>query len=352
MMPYLTEEFGNPSSQYKLAWKAKDAITNAREQIQNLLNCKKYQVIFTSGGTEADNIVLRSIAYRSNKTRNRIIVSAFEHPAILQTCKHLSSIGVQTTYLPVSHDGFVLPETLERAISNDVALVSIMMANNEIGTIQPVGELAEIAHRHGALFHTDAVQAVGHVHIGTKALGIDMLSLSGHKFGGPKGIGALITNATIEPLIYGGGQESGMRSGTENVAGIVGMTSALQESVSNIDNDSRHIEFLRNQLIDKLLSIHGTKLNGGLNNRLPGNINISFDGIEGESIVLYLAQRDICVSAGSACHSGSLEGSHVLSAIGAPHKGAIRITLGAENELYEIEQIFNEISSAIKLLRI
>lgn len=317
------------------------------------LNCDQDQVIFTSGGTEADNMAIRGAAYLGAKNGKRhIITSAFEHSAVLNTCKQLEREGFEVTYLTVTSDGMVTSEMLSSAIREDTALVSIMTVNNELGTVQPIRAMAEIAHAHGALFHTDAVQAAGHIPIDVKMRGVDLLSLSAHKFHGPKGVGSLgCTVPDFPPFICGGGQEHGLRSGTENVAGIVGMATALSEY-----NEDQHGEVLKmkSRLINRLRYVPGIYFNGGSDKSPTGILNIRIDGVEGEAILLMLDKCGICVSAGSACSAGSLEGSHVLRAIGLTRKEAhssIRVSIDYTNTIGEIDEFAMSLENIIKRLR-
>lgn len=356
MLPYFNEMFGNPSSIfYALGSDAGRAVNEARKTVADCLGCDAKEIYFTASGSEADNWAIKGAALKSGK--KHIITSAIEHHAVIHTCEFLEKQGYSVTYLPVDKDGLVSPTDLENAITDDTALVSIMYANNEIGTIQPIRELAEIAHKKGVLFHTDAVQAVGTVPINLAELGVDMLSLSAHKFHGPKGIGALyIKKGTkIERLIHGGGQEKGMRAGTENTAYIVGLATALSESVANMDKTIAHVKTLRDKLVKGVLeAVPYTILNGHETKRLPGNANFSFRYIEGEGLLLHLALAGFAVSSGSACASASLDPSHVLLAIGLPHEiahGSLRISLGADNTEEEVDSFIKTLGDVVQRLR-
>ena len=356
MLPYFTETFGNPSSIfYSLGADARREMENARKIVASCLGCSEKEIYFTASGSEADNWAIKGAALKSGK--KHIITSTIEHHAILHTCEFLEKQGWRVTYLPVDETGLVSPRDLENAFCDDTALVSIMFANNEIGTIQPIRELAEIAHKKGVLFHTDAVQAVGTVPVNVAALGVDMLSLSAHKFHGPKGIGALyIKKGTkIERLIHGGGQERGMRAGTENTPYIVGLSAALSEAVENMEQKTAHVKALRDKLICGVLeTIPHTRLNGHATERLPGNANFSFRFIEGEGLLLHLALSGFAVSSGSACASASLDPSHVLLAIGLPHEiahGSLRVSLSADNTEEEVDAFLTALPKIVSTLR-
>lgn len=356
MLPYFANNFGNPSSIfYSLGSDAKREMENARKTVAECLGCDSKEIYFTASGSEADNWAIKGVALKSGK--KHIITSAIEHHAVLHTCEFLEKQGYRVTYLPVDSDGLVSPADLENAITDDTALVSIMYANNEIGTIQPIKELCEIAHKKGVPFHTDAVQAVGTLPINLQDLGVDMLSLSAHKFHGPKGIGALyIKKGTkIERLIHGGGQEKGMRAGTENTAYIIGLAKALSDATANMETKTAHIKRLRDKLVKGILdAVPYTILNGHAEKRLPGNANFSFRYIEGEGMLLHLALSGFAVSSGSACASASLDPSHVLLAIGLPHEiahGSLRISLGAENTEEEVDAFLETLPPIIEKLR-
>ncbi len=357
MMPYLTEFYGNASSIYSFGQEAKEVVNESRETIAKCLNADAKEIYFTSGGTEADNWAIKGVADALSKKGNHIITSAIEHHAILHTCEFLEKHGYEVTYLPVDENGLVNPDDLENAITEKTILVSIMFANNEIGTIQPIKKLAEIAHNHGVYFHTDAVQAVAHVEIDVKDLGIDLLSMSAHKFGGPKGIGALYIKkgVRVTNLLHGGQQELGRRATTENLAGIVGMAAALKLAMDNFEENTKKMKALRERYINSVLeTIPYCRLNGHRTERLPGNTNISFQFIEGEAMLLLLDMYGIAASSGSACTSGSLDPSHVLLAIGLPHgiaHGSLRVTFSHHNTEEEVDQIVEALEKTIQRLR-
>ena len=356
MLPYLKEEYGNPSSLYRFAAGGRKALEEARGDIAACLNADPGEIVFTSGGTESDNWALRGVAETLGKRGKHILVSAVEHHAILHTAKWLKKQGFEVEELPVDSEGRVSPESLEKAVRPDTILVSVMMANNEIGTVQPIKELAEVAHAHKVLFHTDAVQAVGHIPVDVKDLGVDLLSLSGHKFHGPRGIGALyIRKGTpILPFIQGGGQEKNRRSGTENVAGAVGMAAALKEQVAHMEENNKRLTILRDRIIDGMLKLPKSRVTGSRTRRLPSVASLVFECIEGESILLQLDARGICVSSGSACSSTSLEPSHVLLAIGLPHEiahGSVRISLGEDITEADVEYIIENLTQVVNNLR-
>lgn len=358
MKPYLTELYGNPSSLYRLGIKTRAAVDNAREDIAKLLNASKpNEIYFVSGGSEADNWAIKGAAELGEKKgKKHIISSKFEHHAVLHTLEYLEKKGFEITLLDVHEDGLVRPEELEAAIRSDTALVTIMFANNEIGTIQPIKELAETAHKHGVIFHTDAVQAVGTIPVDIAELGVDMLSLSAHKFHGPKGVGALYVKQGIRlpNLVHGGAQERGFRAGTENVAGIVGMAAALKESVEKMPERNPRLEKIRDRIIDELLKIERSRINGDRKHRLPGNINMCFHGIEGESLLLMLDMKGVEASSGSACTSGSLDPSHVLLSIGLPHEvahGSLRLSFSDETTEKDADYILEVLPPIIERLR-
>ena len=357
MIPYMENVYGNPSSLYSIGQEAKEALEEAREKVAAVINADPKEILFTSGGSEADNQALRSAAeIGKRKGKKHIISSAFEHHAILHTLQRLEKEGFEVTLLPVHEDGLVRVDELEAAIREDTCLVSIMTANNEIGTIQPIAEIGEVCHRHGVLFHTDAVQAVGHLPIDVKAMQIDMLSASGHKFHGPKGVGFLYARKGIAltNLIEGGAQEKGKRAGTENVPGIMSMTAALQEAAANLEQNAAHQTALRDRLIKGLSEIPHSALNGDAHKRLPGNVNFCFEGIEGESLLLLLDDKGISASSGSACTSGSLDPSHVLLAIGRVHDvahGSLRLSLGEEITEEEVDYIVQSVKEVVEYLR-
>ena len=357
MIPYMENVYGNPSSLYSIGQEAKEALEQAREEVAAVINADPREILFTSGGSEADNQALRSAAViGAKKGKKHIISSAFEHHAILHTLNRLEKEGYEVTLLPVHEDGLVRPEELEAAVREDTCLVSIMYANNEIGTVQPIHEIGEICKKHGVLFHTDAVQAVGHVKIDVKADHIDMLSASAHKFHGPKGTGFLYARKGIAltNLIEGGAQEKGKRAGTENVPGIMAMAAALKEAAGNLEQNAAHQTALRDRLIEGLSKIPHSALNGDAKKRLPGNVNFCFEGIEGESLLLLLDDRGISASSGSACTSGSLDPSHVLLAIGRVHDvahGSLRLSLGEEITEEEVDYLIQNVKEVVEYLR-
>lgn len=358
MMPFFTEKFGNPSSFYGISRETKMAVDNARAQVAKAINCDPNEVYFTGGGSEADNWAIKGIATAHMKKGNHIITTKIEHHAVLHTCEFLEKFGFEVTYLDVNEEGFIDLKQLESAITDKTILVSIMFANNEIGTIQPIKEIGAICREKKVLFHTDAVQAVGSVPVDVKEMNIDLLSLAGHKLYGPKGIGALYIRkgVRIDNLIHGGGQERGRRAGTENIPGVVGLGKAIEIATENIEENRARLTVLRDKLIDGILErIPYARLNGPRGDkRLPGNSNISFEFIEGESILLSLDFEGICASSGSACTSGSLDPSHVLLAIGLPHEkahGSLRTTLGAASTEEDVEKLLNELPPIIERLR-
>lgn len=357
MAPYFSEHFGNPSSVYRIARDSKTAVGAARAQVARALGAEEGEIYFTSGGSESDNWAIKGVAWANRARGNHIITTSIEHHAILHTCEYLEKNGFTITYLPVDRYGLVSPADLEAAITDKTLLISIMYANNEIGTIEPIAELGAIAKEHRIPFHTDAVQAIGHVAIDVRAQNIDLLSLSAHKFYGPKGVGALyIRKGTkIDNLIHGGGQEQRRRAGTENIAGIVGLGKAIEMATADIDGHNRKIRALRDRLLNGILErIPDTRLNGHRDLRLPGNINVSFEGIEGESVLLWLDEEGICASTGSACSSGSLEPSHVLLATGLPVEvshGSIRLTLGDVNTEADVDFVLEVLPKVVARLR-
>ncbi|KJZ83072.1 cysteine desulfurase NifS [Clostridium butyricum] len=357
MMPYFTEKFGNPSSFYGISRETKRAIDTAREKVAKGLNCLPDEVYFTGGGSEADNWAIKGIASAHKNKGNHIITTKIEHHAVLHTCQYLEKNGFEVTYLDVDSEGFINLDDLKNAITDKTILVSIMFANNEIGTIQPVKEIGEICKEKKIFFHTDAVQAVGNVPIDVKEMNIDMLSLAGHKIYGPKGIGVLYIKKgiKIDNLIHGGAQEKNRRAGTENIAGIVGLGKAMELATCNIEEHMEKMTALRDRLIDGLLKIPYTNLNGPRGEkRLPGNVNVRFRFIEGESILLSLDFKGVCASSGSACTSGSLDPSHVLLAIGLPHElahGSLRLTLGAGSTEEDVDYVLEVTPPIIERLR-
>ena len=357
MLPYFKEQYGNPSSLYTVGQKAQEALYSAREIMAKYLNCDIKEITFTSGGSEADNQAILTGAYLGEKKgKKHIISSAFEHHAVLHTLKKLESQGFEITLLPVHSDGFVRVDELEAAIRPHTALVTIMYANNEIGTVQPIAEIGRVCREKGVLFHTDAVQAAGHIKIDVKAENIDMLSLSAHKFHGPKGIGMLYAKKGINlyTLIEGGAQERGKRAGTENVPAIMGMAAAFKEANENIDKNFGYVKSLRDKLAQGLSKIPHSKINGDISKGLAGTLNMCFEGIEGESLLLLLDDRGISASSGSACTSGSLDPSHVLLALGLPHEvahGSLTISLSEYNTEEEVEHILKNVPEVVAYLR-
>lgn len=358
MLPYFTEQYGNASSIHTAGQMANKAMQEARADISNILGCEPKELIFTSGGSESDNQAIVSAALLgAKKGKKHIISSKIEHHAVLHVLDKLKKEGYDITLLDVSPEGIVSAADVEAAIREDTALVTIMFANNEIGTLQPITEIGEICKKHGVIFHTDAVQAVGHVPINVKEMNIDMLSFSAHKFHGPKGIGGLYVRKGIRlsPLIEGGAQERGLRAGTENVAAIVGMAAALKEQVENMDKNAEKLKKMRDRLMDSVLAaVPRSRVNGDRQKRLPGNVSFCFEGIEGESLLLMLDSMGICGSSGSACTSGSLDPSHVLLAIGLPHEiahGSLRLTFSEYNTEEEIDYIINAVPKVVSRLR-
>ena len=353
----MREEYGNPSSLYRIGQQAKEVLEQAREDVASVINAEAREVYFTSGGSEADNQAIRSAALAGKKKEKKHIIStAFEHHAVLHTLEQLKSEGFEVTLLPVHENGVVLPEEVEAAIRPETALVTVMYANNEIGTIQPIRKIGAVCKAHGVLFHTDAVQAVGPLAIDVKAENIDYLSASAHKFHGPKGTGFLYARKGVPllPLINGGAQEKGKRAGTENLPGIVGMAAALKETVAERDAEAARLTVLRDRLIAGLNEIPHSALNGDAEKRLPGNVSFCFEGIEGESLLLLLDEKGISASSGSACTSGSLDPSHVLLAIGRVHDvahGSLRLTLGKENTPEDVEYIISAVKDVVSYLR-
>ena len=357
MLPYFRQQYGNPSSLYAFGQEVKEALERARATVAGVLNCEPREIIFTSGGSEADNQAIRSAAAIGVRAGKRHIIStAFEHHAVLHTLSKLEKEGFEVTLLDVHSDGLVRVEELAAAIRPDTCLVTVMYANNEIGTIQPIAEIGRVCRERGVLFHTDAVQAAGHLPIDVRAQNIDLLSLSAHKFHGPKGVGALYARRGIAltNLIEGGAQERGRRAGTENTAGIAGMAAALDEAVRNMERDSAKMTALRDRLIAGLSRIPHSALNGDAERRLPGNVSFCFEGIEGESLLLLLDDKGVCASSGSACTSGSLDPSHVLLAIGRPHEvahGSLRLTLSGETSGEDIDYTIKAVTEVVAYLR-
>ena len=357
MLPYLQEQYGNPSSLHSLGQAAAEALSSARERVADCLGCTAGEITFTSGGSEADNQALLSAArLGERKGKMHIVSTAFEHHAILHTLKKLEREGFEVTLLPVGENGVILPEQVEHAIRDDTCLVTVMYANNEIGTIQPIAEIGAVCRARGVLFHTDAVQAAGHLPIDIRGQNIDMLSLSAHKFHGPKGVGVLYSRqgVPLTTLIEGGAQERGKRAGTENIPAIMGMAAALEEACGRLGENAAAVSALRDRLIDGLSEIPHSVLNGDRTQRLPGNVSFCFEGIEGESLLLLLDDKGICASSGSACTSGSLDPSHVLLAIGRVHDiahGSLRLTLSEETTAEEVEYTTQAVGEAVAHLR-
>ncbi|MDU4959993.1 MAG: cysteine desulfurase NifS [Sporomusaceae bacterium] len=357
MAPYLNTYYGNPSSIYALARTTETAIDQARERVAKALNAAKDEIFFTGGGSEADNWALKGAAFAHKHRGNHIITSEIEHHAILHTCKFLEKQGFEVTYLPVNAEGFVEPDALKQAITDKTILVSIMFVNNEIGTIEPIKEIAAICRERKILFHTDAVQAAGHIPIDVKELQVDLLSLAAHKFYGPKGVGVLYVRrgVKLENLIHGGGQERGRRAGTENIAGIVGLGKALELAVEDLPTETERLVKLRDKLIAGLARIPYSRLNGPAGDkRAPGNVNVGFEFIEGEAMLLLLDHKGVSASSGSACTSGSLDPSHVLLAIGLPHEkahGSLRLTLGSETSEADIDYVLEVLPGIVQRLR-
>ena len=357
MLPYMETYYGNPSSLHSVGQKAAEALQSARERIAACLGCQPREITFTSGGSEADNQALLSAAkLGARKGKKHIISTAFEHHAILHSLKRLEKEGFEVELLPVGETGTITAQQVRDAIRDDTCLVTIMYANNEIGSILPIAEIGAVCKEKGVLFHTDAVQAAGHVHINVREQNIDMLSLSAHKFHGPKGIGVLYARqgVILTPLIEGGAQERGKRAGTENIPAIMGMAAALEEACAHIDENAQKVSALRDKLIAGLSKIPHSALNGDPVNRLPGNVSFCFEGIEGESLLLLLDAKGISASSGSACTSGSLDPSHVLLAIGRPHEvahGSLRLTICEDNTEEEIDYILAELPPIVSYLR-
>ena len=356
MNPYFTEYFGNPSSIYYISRKTKMAIDRAREGIAEIINADKDEIFFTSGGSESDNWALKGIAMANGKKGKHIITTEIEHHAILNTCKYLEKHGFEISYLPVDEYGTVSLQELNKAIRKDTVLVSVMFANNEIGTIEPIKDIGKLCRERGMLFHTAAVQAVGNIPIDVQDMNIDLLSMSSHKFYGPKGVGVLyIRKGTkIDSLIHGGSQERGKRAGTENIAGIVGMSKALKIAAQNRDDENRRLIHLRDRLISRILKIPRSRLNGHRTNRLPGNVNVTFDFVDGEILVMTLDSMGIYASTGSACSAGAVEPSHVLTAIGLPGssaKSSIRLTLGARTTEDDVDYVGDVLENTVSNLR-
>ena len=357
MLACLKEEYGNPSSLHTVGQRAKELLDQARADVAACLGAGAREIYFTGGGSEADNqALLTGAMLGAKKGKTHLITTAFEHHAVLHAMKRLEKLGFTVTYLDVHEDGVVRPEDVAAALTEDTALVSVMLVNNEIGTIQPVAEIAKLCHEKGVLVHTDAVQAVGHIPVDVKALDVDMLSLSGHKFHAPKGVGALYCRRGIRPeiLIEGGAQEFGRRGGTENLPGIVAMAAALKEATENLPAEMAKVTALREKLIAGLETIPHSRLNGNRTLRCPGTVNFCFEGIEGESLLLLLDAKGVAASSGSACTSGSLDPSHVLLALGLPHEiahGSLRLSLTADNTEAEVDHILSVVPEVVSYLR-
>ncbi len=357
MFPYFLEQYGNPSSMYFLGREAKRALEKARKRVSDLINCKPQEIYFTSCGSESDNTAIKGIAYKNKDIGKHIITSKIEHPAVLHTCQALEKDGFEVTYLNVDKYGFINLEELENSIKKDTILISIMFANNEIGTIEQIEEISKIAKNHNIIFHTDAVQACGNIDIDVEKLGIDMLSLSGHKLNAPKGVGALYVKEGIEfqKFMDGGHQEKNKRGGTENVAEIVGLGKASELAKNNLKQHQEHLKTLRDYYIKNIEEkLPDAKLNGPRENRLPGNANFSFPGINGEELLIHLDERGICASAGSACTTGTTNPSHVLVAIGLDKnltKGALRVSFGDENTLEDVDFLVDSLVEIINKMK-
>ena len=357
MLACLKEEYGNPSSLHTVGQRAKELLDQARADMAACLGAEAREIYFTGGGSEADNqALLTGAMLGAKKGKTHLITTAFEHHAVLHAMKRLEKLGFTVTYLDVHEDGVVRPEDVAAALTEDTALVSVMLVNNEIGTLQPVAEIAKLCHEKGVLVHTDAVQAVGHIPVDVKALDVDMLSLSGHKFHAPKGVGALYCRKGIRPeiLIEGGAQEFGRRGGTENLPGSVAMAAALREATENLDREMDQVTALREKLIAGLETIPHSRLNGSRTLRCPGTVNFCFEGIEGESLLLLLDAKGVAASSGSACTSGSLDPSHVLLALGLPHEiahGSLRLSLTADNTEAEVDHILAVVPEVVSYLR-
>jgi cysteine desulfurase len=357
MLPYFSERYGNPSSVYRLGREARRALDRARERVAAALHCPPADVVFNSGGSEGDNAAIRGAVFAAGARGRHIVTSAIEHEAVLHTCQALASLGVETTYVPVDGDGRVQPEAVAAALRPDTALVSIMLANNEIGTVQPVAEIAELAHRRGVLVHTDAVQAAGALALDVRELGVDLLSLSGHKFYGPKGVGVLYvrSGSAWSPQQQGGSQEAKRRAGTENVAGIVGLAEALTRAEAERESEAARLTALRDRLVRGLLErIPDCRLTGHPTLRLPNNASFVFHGVEGEAILMALDVQGIAASTGSACTSASLDPSHVLIALGLPAPlaiGSLRLTLGRRNTAADVERVIAALPPIVQRLR-
>jgi len=357
MLPYFTQKYGNPSSIYSVGRESKKAIEEARETVARVIGAQPREIFFTGSGTEADNWAVKGVAYANRQKGKHIITTAIEHHAVLHTCQYLESEGFEVTYLPVDPDGLVTAEQVKEAIRPDTILISVMFANNEIGTIEPIAEIGKIAKEKGVYFHTDAVQAMGNVNINVEELNVDLLSMSSHKFYGPKGIGALYVRKGVKmtSFMHGGAQERGRRASTENVAAIVGLAKALEIASDNMEQYNKKLISMRDRTIEEIQKqVPFIKLNGHRTKRLPGNVNFSFEFIEGESLLLMLDMKGIAASSGSACTSGSLDPSHVLLAIGLPHEiahGSLRITFGEDNSDADVDYLMEVLPPIVQRLR-
>mgnify|MGYP000643560767 CR=1 FL=1 len=357
MLPYFTEFYGNASTVYDFAANSKAAIAKARQQIADVIGAKKEEIYFTAGGSESDNWALKATFEAYKNKGNHIITTKIEHHAILHTCEYLEKErGAKVTYLDVDENGFIDLDELQKAITPETILISVMAANNEIGTLEPLKEIGQIAHEHGILFHTDAVQAVGHIPVNVKDMNVDMLSVSAHKFHGPKGVGFLYARKGIllTNIIYGGAQERSKRAGTENMASIVGMATAIKEATDHLEENAAKVTAMRNRLIDGLKGIERSRINGDLEHHLPGTLNMCFEGIEGESLLLLLDAKGICASSGSACTSGSLDPSHVLLSIGVPVEiahGSLRLSISEYNTMEQMDHIVESVPGVVDYLR-
>jgi cysteine desulfurase len=357
MMPFYHEYYGNASSLHLFGQDASKALNHSREVIANVLGANPDEILFTSGGTESDNLAIKGIAYLKKNAGKHIITSVIEHPAVLNTCKYLEGKGFTLTYVPVDDQGLVRAADVEKAITDDTVLITIMHANNEIGTIQPIKEITKIAHEHGVVMHTDAVQSVGKIPVDVEDLGVDLLSISAHKIYGPKGVGALYVRkkTRLQTLMHGGGHEMGKRSGTENIPGIVGLAKAVELAELRLEMDAKHLYNLRDTMISTILdSIPDSYLNGHTTKRLPNNVHMRFSYVEGESLLMMLNLKGVAVSTGSACSSKSLEPSHVLTALNIPPEemhGNLRITLGRENTMDEVDYVVENLIEILEKLR-
>ena len=356
MLPFYKELYGNPSSLHSFGREVKKSLEEAREKVAAAINARPEEIYFTSGGTEADNLAVQGVARALKKKGNHIITSAVEHHAVLDVCKAMEEEGFKVTFLPVDEYGMVSPEAFREAVTGDTILASIMLANNEVGTLQPIEEISAITREKGIVLHTDAVQAIGNLPVDVGKLGVDLLTLAAHKFNGPKGVGALYVRrgTRVRKVAHGGGQEKKVRPGTENIPGIVGLGRAIELATADIPGKAAHLAFLRDKLIQGLMKIPDVKLNGHPEMRLPGNVNLSFAYVEGESLLLSLDMKGVAASSGSACTSGSLEPSHVLLAMGMPHEtahGSLRFTLGKYNTEEDVDYVLEVLPEIVERLR-